>query len=239
MYACILIPVGFPVLLFILLSGSFRVRNRFDLFPSADTGELHALHDLPETVSLEDEEFEYTTCPIESKDTTQFALTFLHENYKPSYWYWEVIEMYRKLFLTSIMPIMTSQSKIFLGLAIIVSTTFTVLHACTKPIKDSFENWLQLISLSVIPANLCIGYILETIVNKDGGMSGSKGDRFGIGILLLVLNSVVILVLLTRLIKLQIKKCSILLAEHHYSCRCCIACILPCAFGRSVQIWHS
>ena len=80
----------------------------------------------------------------DSNETTHFAMKFFYENYKPCYWYWEVIEMYRKLLLTSVLPILTSESRIFLGLSIMISNFFAFLLAHTKPIKDGFENNLQL-----------------------------------------------------------------------------------------------
>ena len=193
-------------------------------------------HESQQFFEPEGEEIRHTrNYSVDSNDTTRFAMKFFYENYKPSYWYWEVIEMYRKLLLTSVLPILTSESRIFLGLSIMISSFFTVLHAHTKPIKDRFENDLQLISLSVIPANLCIGYILETIVNQDPETQRKSEDTMGISVLLLILNSLVILAVLARLMKLQIRKCKILLSRDQCGCRCCVACIFPCVTGRSVN----
>ena len=165
-------------------------------------------------ISSEVEEIRCTTHSINVSHKTNFALKFLFENYKPSYWYWEVIEMYRKLLLTSMLPILVSQSRIFLGLAIVLSSFFTVLHAYLKPIKNNSENHLQLISLSVIPAILCIGYTLETMINNQGAeLEGKSNDQLVISVLLSVLNSLLIFVLSTRLIRLQIKKCNVFITE--------------------------
>ena len=231
-YTCILIPIGFPMFLLFSLLLLFRVRKHKEFYTMMNADEYKESRDDQQALLQEVEEIRYTTNhAVDSNGTTRFALKFLYENYKAFYWYWEVIEMYRKLLLTSVLPVITSQSRIFLGLAIVLSSFFTVLHAYTKPIKDSFENYLQLISLSVIPANLCIGYILETMVNQGGGVTARTEDKFGISVLLLVLNSLLIFVLLVRLVKVQIKKCNILLTEGKCSCRCCVACILPCIRG--------
>ena len=131
--------------------------------------------------------------------------------------------MYRKLLLTSVLPMFASQSRVVLGIAIALSSFFTVLHAYIKPIKDSFGHCLQLISLSLIPANLCIGFILETIANDSSGVFGKGSEQLSTGVLLVVLNSLLIICLLARLVKFQIRKWSIIIAERKFSFRCCIA----------------
>ena len=167
--------------------------------------------------------------------TTHLAFKFLYENYKSSCWYWEVIEMIRKLLLTAVLPVLASESKIALAVTIILSSLFAILHAYLKPIKDGFENFLQLISLSVIPVNLCIGYMLETMANENVVTTLQAKERLGISVLLLVLNSSIIFAMLARLVKIQISKTKILFDENQCSCRCCIACILSCVSGRSTN----
>ena len=63
------------------------------------------------------------------KSTPQFALKFCYENYQPSCWYWEITE---KLLFTSILPLLTSFSNIFLGLSIILAGFLALLHAYKK-----------------------------------------------------------------------------------------------------------
>ena len=152
-YACIAVPVGFPVLLLFGLFCLFRSRKYEDPYVTLNADEC----DDEQSYRLAADEILETSSRMSRNETTNFALKFLHENYKPSCWYWEVIEMYRKLLLTSVLTIFASESKIILAVAIMLSSFFTILHAYAKPIKNSFENLLQLISLSVIPLNLCIG----------------------------------------------------------------------------------
>ena len=223
-YACTAIPVGFPVLLLLRLFHLFRSRKYEDPYVTLNADEC----DDEQSYWLAADEILETSGPMVRKETTNFALKFLHENYKASCWYWEVIEMYRKLMLTCVLPIFVSESRIMLDVAIMFSSFFTVLHAYAKPIKNGFENLLQLISLSVIPVNLCTGYILETIAKEKGGAAERAREKLGISVLLLILNSLLIIVVLMHLLKIQIRKVKVLLSDDQCSCRCCLACVLPC-----------
>ena len=225
-YASVLIPIGFPLLLLVYLFVIFRAKKEKNLYVYINADDCEG-----ETLSTKDIQINNS---MDRNTAAHFATKFLYENYKSSCWFWEIVEMYQKLLLTSILPIFASQSKVILAVAIVLSSFFTVLHAYTKPIKDSFENHLQLISLSVIPANLCIGFMLETMVNEGSETFEKTSEQLGTGVLLLVLNSLLIIALLARLVKIQIKKWNILLSEHRCSCGCCIACVIPCATGRNI-----
>ena len=171
-YACVSIPVGFPLLLLVYLFHMFRVQKQKRLYI-----EMNADEDGDEILRTAEVETLLTNSEPDTNDKEHFAIKFLHENYKPSYWYWEVIEMYRKLLLTSVLPMFASQNRVVLCIGIIFSSFFSVLHAYIKPIKDSFEHCLQLSSLSVIPANFCIGFILEAIANESCGAFGKRSEQ--------------------------------------------------------------
>ena len=243
-YVSMVIPFGFPVLLLLRLYLIFRVRKHQKPDVIKDYVAINAdKNDLGETdaqiLRLNKNENglnpdrEHTGC---SKTTTHLPFRFLYEKYKPTCWYWEVTEMYRKLLLTAVLPILASESKILLAVTIILTSLFAVLHAYAKPIKDNFENYLQLVSLSVIPVNLWIGNMLETMAAGNAVTNLQSKEQLGIGVLLLVLNSLLILVMFARLIKIQIKKIKLLFNEGQCSCKCCIACILPCVSGRSIAL---
>ena len=240
-YVFMIIPFGFPVLLLLRLYLIFRVpkhqkQNVIDRYVAINAD----VNDLGENDAhiywLDENENRQAREDVISNTSTHLSFRFLYENYKPSCWYWEVIEMYRKLFLTAVLPILASESKILLAVTIILSSLFAVLHAYAKPIKNNFENYLQLVSLTVIPINLCIGYMLETMATENTVTTSQAKEHLGIGMLLLILNSFLILVMLARLIEVQIKKMKLLLNEGQCSCRCCIACVLPCVSGRSTVL---
>ena len=208
----------------------FRVQKRKRLYI-----EINADEDGDEILRTAEVETLLTNSEPDTNDKEHFAIKFLYQNYKPPYWYWEVIEMYHKLLLTSVLPMFASRNRVVLGTGIIFSSFFTVLHAYIKPIKDSFEHCLQLSSLSVIPANFCIGFILEAIANESCGAFGKRSEQLGISVLLVVLNSLLIISLLARLVKWQMRKWSILVAERKCNCRCCIACVIPCVSGENIN----
>ena len=85
------------------------------------------------------------------------GLRFLFENYKDDCWFWELVEMTRKLILTSGLILISGESRAYVGLACVVSGLFGLYFAYKNPISDPFENKLQLTSLAVTFVNLAIG----------------------------------------------------------------------------------
>ena len=88
-------------------------------------------------------------------------MSFLYENYKDDAWYWELVEVVRKLILTCGIILIGRESRAYVGLASICSGLFAIFYAFRKPIRDEFEDKLQLTSLLVIFLNLGIGVILK------------------------------------------------------------------------------
>ena len=226
-YASLFIPFGFVIFLLVSLA---YVKH------SKQVNRDHKMSDendqlLTEVIEFDDANMQHPirATLIENKHETtfQFALKFCYENYQPSCWYWEITEMLRKLLFTSILPLLVPFSNIFLGLSIILSGFFALLHAYKKPIQNYFEHWLQMVSLAVIPANLCIAYILDTIATPHYTIFDEKHEKLGISVILVVLNSSVILIVMMRFFKAQLHKLK-QLRRRSCSCRCCVACILPC-----------
>ena len=87
-------------------------------------------------------------------------IRFLCENYKPRYWFWEIIELSRKVLQTILVVLYGSRNPLTLGASIVLSVVFAVIHAYFKPIKDRFEHWLQMLSLMAIFFNLLSAVIL-------------------------------------------------------------------------------
>ena len=197
-YASLIVPVGFIGLLAVSLAyarDSKQIDRQYKV-KDAD-GKLVA--------SLENYK---TSRPNQSnKQTTfQFALNFCHENYRPSCWYWEITEMVRKLLFTSILPLFSPFSNIFLGLSIILAGFFSLLHAYRKPIQNYFEDWLQMVSLSAVPANLCIAYILNTTTTQHFTLFGKEEENLGISVILILLNSALIMIVFVKFAVAQARK---------------------------------
>lgn len=89
------------------------------------------------------------------------GLRFFYENYSDKCWFWEIVELVRKVLLTSALLLTDAQSRTYIGSAAIISGLYTVLFACYKPITDSSEHWLQLISLMASSVNFMVGMLLK------------------------------------------------------------------------------
>ena len=87
------------------------------------------------------------------------GLRFLFENYKHHSWYWELVEISRKVILTSGLMLVGQESRSYIGLAWVVAGMYGVLFSWIKPVQDSTENTLMTISLAVTIVNLGIGAV--------------------------------------------------------------------------------
>ena len=116
----------------------------------------------------------------------QAALSFLYENYSPNAWFWEVLELIRKIILTSVLVLIGSESRTDLGVASIMSGLYTVLFVSYKPINDRFEHWLQLASLLATCANMNIGLLLK--IPEEDISSGIETVMEGTGITVLLIS---------------------------------------------------
>ena len=101
------------------------------------------------------------------------SLTFLDNNYKKRFWFWEVVEIGRKFALIIGIGFFGKFSHSGLALAILLAALFLVLHTQLKPISQSFGHWLQLMSLSVIATNVTMGalFLINYQDSRDPGYS--------------------------------------------------------------------
>lgn len=119
------------------------------------------------------------------------GIRFLHENYSPICWFWEIVELVRKIAFTSILVLMAAESRLSLGLTSILSGLYSVMFALYKPIDDSFEHWLQLASLMASSVNFSAGMLMK--IPQDETSSGvNKIDGIAITVLLMIANVAVI-----------------------------------------------
>ncbi|KAJ8047425.1 hypothetical protein HOLleu_06416 [Holothuria leucospilota] len=82
-------------------------------------------------------------------------LKFLCENYKPHYWYWEIVELARKVTQTVLITLLGWDNKFTVLLTIGISVLFLTLHARHRPMKSVREQHLQqMFSLAAILTNV-------------------------------------------------------------------------------------
>ena len=87
------------------------------------------------------------------------GLRFLYENYDTPSWYWEVIEMARKITLTSGLILIGQESRAYVGVTCVLAGLYGMTFAYIAPIQDYFENKLMVTALSVTFINLGIGAV--------------------------------------------------------------------------------
>ena len=200
-YCSLAIPFCLPLLLWALL------RRYAPRKPSQDIPSRMSCPPFGCSVQevMEDDGYNDECCPLmgRSMDRTPvftYALRFTYENYEPECWYWEVIEMVRKLTMTVGVSLFLDHTKIGLSTIIILAMAFVLLHGMKKPIRDRFENLLQLLSLLIIPINLSIGVILRGSVADSLGRIEKELDSRITGVILVCLNSLLIILFVGRLL---------------------------------------
>lgn len=131
----------------------------------------------------------------ETQVTSLQNLKFLYENYTARCWFWEIIELNRKVLFSSLLILMDPQSRTSLGLTSIFSGMYTVLFALHKPMEDVFEHWLQIVSLMASSANLTMGMLLKVPLSETSSSVARSADSFGVTAMLVLVNTTVVLIL--------------------------------------------
>ncbi|KAJ8018318.1 hypothetical protein HOLleu_43760 [Holothuria leucospilota] len=141
--ATVIYVVLFPFVLLLLLR-KYRIKILYNEF---DDGNSNSTEDQPEnTVSershLINDKSEESDFPIWIK--------FLCENYKPRFWYWEIIELARKVTQTVLVTLLGFENALTKLLTIGISVLFLTLHAKLSPMTSHFEQRLQVSQPSVV-----------------------------------------------------------------------------------------
>jgi len=120
------------------------------------------------------------------------GLRFLFENYKTRSWYWEMVEMSRKIILTSVLFLVGQESRSYIGLAWVVAGMYGMLFCWVKPIQDAFENRLMSTSLAVTFVNLGIGAVSRIPAENIPGLTYQDTEAVIFKILIIGANTSVI-----------------------------------------------
>ena len=128
--------------------------------------------DMDETTPLIDPPF---TSGSQHEDETPptpkypLFIRFLCENYHPKYWFWELVELTRKVLQMVLVVLYGSDNPLTLSASISLSMVFIAIHAYFKPMKDKFEHWLQMLSLLAIFFNLLAAVTLMIPYDDTSG----------------------------------------------------------------------
>ena len=120
------------------------------------------------------------------------GLRFLFENYKTRSWYWELVEMSRKVILTSGLILVGQESRSYIGLAWVIAGMYGMVFSWIKPINDPFENSLMATSFAVTVVNLGIGAVSRIPAENITASMDTNTDAVLFKLLVLGANTLVI-----------------------------------------------
>ena len=127
----------------------------------------------------------------ETEKEIAFGLRVFFENYKEKYWFWETLEMYRKLLLISLILLFGSESHSQIGFTLVITSASGIAYTLFRPIKGKFEDRLQTFVLWITFFNVCLGSLYG---QSDGRKKHVENDSIFINVLFLLLNSSVLIV---------------------------------------------
>lgn len=120
------------------------------------------------------------------------GLSFLYENYSRQCWFWEIIELVRKVWVTSTLFLMGANTRSHLGTAAIISGIYSILLAYYKPIRDTFEHWLLLVSLVANFITMNVGMLLKIPTEESSSSSFGERESTFLSVILVAVNVAVI-----------------------------------------------
>ncbi|XP_031563513.1 uncharacterized protein LOC116299030 [Actinia tenebrosa] len=154
------------------------------------------------------------------------GMSFIFENYAENCWFWETIEMMRKLLLTSSLALIGAEGRMSLGVASILSGCYAILHAHFKPIPDKFEHVLQLTALLVTFANTCIGMMLKIDQGALLDADAKIMDSWIMTVLLVMANVMVTALVVVKYVMVVGKTIYSVIKNPRCSLACCLSVIL-------------
>ncbi|XP_078368554.1 uncharacterized protein LOC144652414 [Oculina patagonica] len=155
------------------------------------------------------------------------GLRFLFENYKTHSWYWELVEMTRKVILTCGLIFVGQESRSYIGLALVIAGMYGFLFAWVKPLQDVTENRLMTTSLAVTVVNLVIGAVSKIPTEYETGWIGPDSDALLFKILIFAANSMVIGQLLVEYALFLYHFLKEWRKNPQWSFSCCLSLLLP------------
>lgn len=154
------------------------------------------------------------------------GMRFIYENYDERCWYWEIVEMVRKLILTSGLALLGAEGRIYIGMAAMASGFYAVAHAQARPIPDKFEHLLQLASLVATFFNLSVGVLLRIPTEMINYSIEKDKDSIGVTVLLVTANFMVIGLVVVRYLMSLGKSLYGVYKNPQCNWECCLSVVL-------------
>ncbi|KAL9962095.1 hypothetical protein ACROYT_G031166 [Oculina patagonica] len=164
---------------------------------------------------------------LASNEEITSGLCFLFENYQTCSWYWELVEMTRKVVLTSGLILLGQESRSFIGLALVIAGMYGIVFSWVKPLQDEIENRLMTTSLAVTAVNLVIGAASKIPAENIAGRNETDTDALVFKMLVFAANFLVIGLLVVQYalhVKGHLQEWR---KNPNWSFSCCLALFLP------------
>ena len=195
------IPIGTPILVWYLRRKLNR-EAKLSLVPSktdrrrARKERVEGFPLLPSSDNIPDVEDKIQE-NISIFEDIYVSLHFFYGNYHEKFFFWESLEMSRKLFLASVAVFIGKTSRTVLALVIMVSGLSGVSHAHFNPIASLSEHILQLTCLSALFCILLCGLSMKMESSDDFPFLSSKEeDELGLTVALIFCTVIVAVILL-------------------------------------------
>ena len=173
-----------------LLKADYSIRcftTRHDIFWRIAAA--FALYPAVFPLSLPFRIYKYRKCDPE-EDEMAFSFRVFFESYKEDYWFWRIVEMYRKLVLISCILLFESDSRSQIGFTVIASSVSGITYTIFRPMKGKFEDRLQTLALWIILFNVCLGAIYS---QPDVSRNQGENSSMFINVVFVVLNGAVLI----------------------------------------------
>ena len=119
-----------------------------------------------------------------------FGFRVFFENYKEKFWFWETLEMYRKLILISVILLFGPEGRSQIAFTLVTASASGISYTLFRPMKGKFEDRLQTFVLWITFFNVCLGAIY---CEPDVSGNQKEGDYIFINVLFVLLNSSVLI----------------------------------------------
>ena len=110
---------------------------------------------------------------------------FIVGDYKPTYYYWECLEMLRKVSITGLLIFVRKGSVLQVVVAVLISFGFMIAHARSMPYRDDLANKFKLATECSLVLTLIFSILLKIDLSKEDITSEH------VGVMLLFVNVVI------------------------------------------------
>mmetsp|Transcript_13978 Transcript_13978/g.28571 ORF Transcript_13978/g.28571 Transcript_13978/m.28571 type:complete len:592 (-) Transcript_13978:33-1808(-) len=125
-----------------------------------------------------------------AEDEGLHSIAFLWEPYATNYWFMEIIETLRRLFMTGILSMIEPGSYTQLSVGLLASIAHTIVLSKFEPYEEKRDTWLAILS----SCQLILFYLVATFMKYEKAAVVDASDHFGMG-LVLILTFIILFIL--------------------------------------------